>query len=54
MQHDINMTAVGTAPPAAIYLWHKFITVLPDFILVTTAIYGVLSVALMVKKLRDK
>jgi hypothetical protein len=54
MQRDMNIAAIGAVPPAAVYYWHRFIEVLPEFILVATAIHVVLGVALMVKKLRGK
>jgi hypothetical protein len=54
MQHDISMSAAKVAPPVVVSVLHEATAGLPTFILWATAIYTVLQIALVVKKLYTK
>ena len=54
MQHEINMSVVKTTPPVVVTILHEATQGLPTFILWATAIYTVLQIFLVVKKLREK
>lgn len=54
MQHDISMSAAKVAPPIVVSVLHEATAGLPTFILWATAIYTVLQIALVVKKLYSR
>ena len=54
MQHDINISMMKVAPPLAVSALHEITEGLPTFILWATAIYTVLQIVLVIKKLVNK
>lgn len=51
MRQEISMSTIKVAPPVVVSVLHEITTGLPTFILWATAIYTVLQIALVAKKL---